>query len=135
MNHILRGIAVIIIGVLLVTAVNSVCAAEPLLETTVPSFKLFTYKNITDTSAACDYPDGKGGIRKVHGCFKRGLNPVEIHLVQPSNWCAMNQVETIGHEVMHLVGWHHGPDFVPPYIDDQRATGCRNGEFHLGHSQ
>ena len=75
---------------------------------------------------ACSYTV-KGKIVRVNGCHKNKKPIQEIHAIQPSSWCDINRLDTLGHELLHAMTLRHGPNFSPPYLQPEAATGCRNG--------
>lgn len=91
-------------------------------------FDLFLYETVEKVTEVCDVPDPRnpGKLTRVVGCMKPSDG--SIHAVRPKSWCDTNAIETLGHELMHRIGFHHGPQFVVPHIPEGVA-GCKHGEF------
>lgn len=92
------------------------------------------HDTVEETTKACDIqdPEDPNRLISVVGCWIPTPNAKRngtIHGVTPKSWCDTNAVETIGHEVMHAIGWSHGPTFEPPYFVKESTYGCQNGAF------
>lgn len=92
-----------------------------------------TKQEVTEGCAIPD-PEEPAKYLRVVGCWKPYAVPTKqgrtgvLHAITPKGWCDHNQIHTIGHEVMHVVGWHHGPQYTNPYFPD-RPYGCSNGGY------
>ncbi len=89
------------------------------------------YKTNAHTTIACGIQADDGQLMRVQGCVKRFKMPVELHATVPKNWCDINRLDTLGHEVMHVLGRSHSPEYTPPYIQPEAATGCTNGDWFM----
>lgn len=119
------GIAVLLLYASLFVEAKAV---EPVIETTASiTFKF--YKTTEEVNEACHDIAPEGALNPetvLQGC-RMGMT---IYTVTPQGWCDTDSIETLGHEVMHVIGWKHGPMYSPP-IFYGRDLGCRGGEFHV----
>jgi hypothetical protein len=92
------------------------------------------HDTVKEVTKACQYKvDGK--VKRVFGCWKKKQGPNgTLHAMTPRNWCENNVIHTLGHEVMHVLGWSHGPQYKSPYFvaSGPNPFGCRHGEFWTG---
>ena len=93
------------------------------------------HDTVDEATRACKIPHRtkKGELMRVFGCWKKKQGPNgTLHAMTPRNWCENNVIHTLGHEVMHSIGWKHGPNYTRPYFVKESTYGCRNGEFWTG---
>lgn len=78
---------------------------------------------------ACGMTDPKDPkkLLRVLGCW----NPttMTVHAIRPKSFCDTDNLNTLGHEIVHAIGWDHGPDYRTAYFPPESTYGCVSGDF------
>lgn len=121
----LRSAALIMYCVLALLASQPTSARSSLPERAIVQVTVVMHTTLADLTTACRLEPGTAV-----GCKQKlGQGRFRIHVMKPSSWCDINKIETIGHEMLHTLGMHHGPLFAPPYVSQYQETGCRSGSW------
>jgi hypothetical protein len=100
--------------------------------TRIVMVKVVLHETQAAVTKACNIQDESNKLVRVLGCWKKaGVGRGTIHAVLPDNWCDINRIETLGHELLHALGKHHGPHYAPPWLQPEAATGCQNGHWWI----
>ena len=109
---------------LLALPTMSVSAPHVLTKTMI--IRVVLHPDRQAVTKACNVQVGNK-ILPVQGCVRWMGKVREVHAIHPKSWCDINRLDTLGHEVMHLMGFNHSPNYAPPWLQPEAATGCMNG--------
>ena len=70
------------------------------------------------------------GTGPASGCaFPPDSNHViNLHAVDPKDWCDLNNIETMGHELLHAIDKHHGTWYTPIWFPPKDVEALRDGD-------
>lgn len=90
----------------------------------VPAYTIQIHKTYQEVTDACQILDNQNRLMPVGGCWAPATRV--MHTVAPTSFCDLVVLQTLGHEVMHIVGWSHKNTMKPGIVT---GTGCVLGDF------
>lgn len=102
-------------GLSLLLLMLSACqATQRIMSVQTVILRITQHATRESVNEACHQEPGKN----VDGCryveLDHGVHI--IHLLPPKDWCDMNAMDTLGHEVWHTLGNIHAPGYQTPAI-------------------
>ena len=76
------------------------------LKVPVPAFTVEIHKTYLEVTEACAIMDPTTNrLMPVGGCWIPATRV--LHTIPPTSFCDLVVLQTLGHEVMHVIGWSH----------------------------